>query len=231
MKGYSYLFLIVCLLFINCSSKTNNPEFVKIAKGRYLYNADEVIEVYFNNNQLFLKWRGATKIKPLKIDENTFYVKEMNEKITFKKNPLDQKEYLVLVPKKEKDSIQYIHRKLNKNEKTPHEYLIIDNFDKALEGYQLIKKNDSLNPLIEEAYLNRLGYKELKEKNYKKALYLFKINMALYPKSSNVYDSYADGLNLSGDTINAIEYYKKSLVLNAENTNAKKQLERLQKQK
>ena len=221
--------LFICVCFINCTSKSNSPEFIKSTEGRYLFNADEVIEVYFNNTQLFLKWHGANEIKPLKVDKNTFYVKEMNEKIQFKKNPENKKVYIVLVPKNEKDSHQYNYRKLNNNEKTPSEFLSNNEFDKALEAYKLIKLNDSLDPFIEEAYLNRLGYNELKKENFTKALNIFKINIALYPNSSNVYDSFGDGLFKNGDTIKAIENYKKSLSLDSGNKNAIRQIKRLEK--
>lgn len=229
MKIKSFYIFIVTLLFISCNSKINSPEFIKNTTGRYLYNSDEVIEVYFKNSELFLKWRGANEIKPLKTDENTFYVKEMNEKIQFKINPANNKEYIVLLPKNEKDSLQYNYRKLNEDEKTPTEYLLNDEFDNALEAYKLIKFNDSLDPLIEEAYLNRLGYNQLKDNNYKKAIDIFKINVALYPNSSNVYDSYADALFKQGDTLKAIENYKKSLTLDSGNKNAIRQIKRLEK--
>lgn len=229
MKIKSFYIFIVTLLFISCNSKINSPEFIENTTGRYLYNSDEVIEVYFKNSELFLKWRGANEIKPLKTDENTFYVKEMNEKIQFKINPANNKEYIVLLPKNEKDSLQYNYRKLNEDEKTPTEYLLNDEFDNALEAYKLIKFNDSLDPLIEEAYLNRLGYNQLKDKNYKKAIDIFKINVALYPNSSNVYDSYADALFKQGDTLKAIENYKKSLTLDSGNKNAIRQIKRLEK--
>jgi tetratricopeptide (TPR) repeat protein len=229
MKKTSFYAFIITILFMSCNSKTNSPEFIKNNTGRYLYNSDEIIEVYFNNTELFLKWHGAAEIQPLKVDENTFYVKEMNEKIQFKKNPENNISYIVLVPKNEKDQFQYNFRKLNDDEKTPTEYLLNNEFDKALEAYQSIKQHDSLDPIIEEAYLNRLGYNELKNKNFSKALAVFKINMALYPNSSNTYDSYADALFKKGDTIEAIEYYKKSLTLDSGNSNAKRQIKRLEK--
>lgn len=48
-----------------------------------------------------MEWRGAKKIKPLKVDDTTFFVKEMNEKIQFLVNPENQTTYIVLVPKEE----------------------------------------------------------------------------------------------------------------------------------
>lgn len=202
---------------------------MKNATGRYLYNSDEVIQVYFDENELYIEWRGAKKIKPLKVNDSTFFVKEMNEKIQFLTNPANQKNYIALVPKEENKSIVYNFMKLNEGEKVPSEYLANNEFDKALEGYLAIKKKDSLDSSIDENYLNSLGYKELREKNFEVAKAIFKINTALYPNSSNVYDSLGEAYMKSGDTVQAIENYKKSLTLDSGNARAKQQLKKLEK--
>ncbi len=220
-------YFIVAIVLTGCLSSTcNSPEFIKKTTGRYLYNSDEVIEVFFENNELYLKWRGANNIKPLKVDDNTFFVKEMNEKLQFLNNPSNQKEYIVLIPKTSNDTLQYNFRKLAKSEITGSEYLTEKKFDKALEAYLNIQKNDSLDSSIKEDGFNSMGYKKLREERYEEALAIFKININLYPKSSNVYDSYADALKRSGDTIQAIEYYKKSLSIDSGNRNAKKFIEK-----
>lgn len=228
MKLKTSIYTFFLLFIISCSNTSNSEAFIKKTTGRYLYNSDELITVYFNNKTLFLKWRGATAIKPLKIDENTFFVKEMNEKIQFLNNPSNGKTYLVLVPK-ENETLQYNFKKLAPTEKTPSEYLATNEFDKALEGYITIQKKDSLDPVIDEHNFNRLGYQKLKNENYQEALQIFKINMALYPNSSNVYDSYADALKRNGDTIKAIEFYKKSVALDSGNKKAKRFIEKYDK--
>ncbi len=226
--NYFLLFLVFPLLF-GCSNNSNNPEFIKKATGRYLFNSDEVIEVYFEDNEIYLAWRGAKKIKPLKVDDATFFVKEMNEKIQFLTNPANQKDYLVLVPKEENAPVVYNFMKLEENEKIPSDYLKNKEFDKALEGYLAIKKKDSLDSSIDENYLNSFGYKTLREKNIELATAIFKINVALYPKSSNVYDSLGEAYLKSGDTLKAIENYKKSLIFDSGNLRAINQLKKLEK--
>ncbi len=229
MKFNYFFFLLVFVIFYGCSNNSNNPEFIKKATGRYLYNSDEVIHIYFEENEMFMEWRGAKRIKPLKVDEATFFVKEMNEKIQFLTNPANQKQYIVLVPKEENAPITYNFMKLNEDEKVPSEYLENKEFDKALEGYLAIKKRDSLDSSIDEKYLNSLGYKTLQEKNFELATAIFKINTALYPKSSNVYDSLGEAYMKSGDTLKAIDNYKKSLLLDSGNFRAKQQLKKLEK--
>lgn len=229
MKYIYFFFFLVFVLFYGCSNKANNPEFIKKATGRYLYNSDEVIQVYLEENEIFMEWRGAKKIKPLKVDDATFFVKEMNEKIQFLVNPANQTAYMVLVPKEENTPIVYNFMKLNQGENVPSEYLENMEFDKALEGYLAIKKRDSLDSSIDEKYFNSFGYKTLREKNFELAIAIFKINVALYPKSSNVYDSLGEAYLKSGDTLRAIENYQISLTLDSGNFRAKQQLKKLKK--
>ncbi len=229
MKIKSFIFLVSSILIYSCSNTSNDPQFIKKTTGRYLFNSDEVVEVYFKKSELFMIWRGAKSIKPLKINDSIFYVKEMNEKILFLTNPLNLEEYISLVPKEENTSIEYNYKKLKDGEKIPSEYLKNNEFDKALEAYLTIQKRDSLNAAIDESNLNSLGYAALREKKYENAIKIFKVNVALYPMSSNVYDSLGDAFRKKGDTIKAIINYKKSLEFDSGNARVKRIIKRLEK--
>ena len=227
---FNFAFLALILLFISCSKPTNDTAFVDAVSGKYLFNPDKAIEVYFVENELFLKWNGAENIKPLKTDDTIFYVKEMNEKIQFLTNPEDGIMYICLVPKEDNTEITYNYKKIGDDEKLPSEYFEDKEYDKALEGYLAIQKNDSLSPLIKESHLNNLGYVEIRKGNYATAVETFALNIALYPNSSNVYDSYAEALFHTGDTVAAITNFKKSLSIDSGNRNAKRFLKRLEKE-
>lgn len=56
----------------------------------------------------------------------------------------------------------------------------------------------------------------------------FELNITLFPKSFNAWNSYAEYFMKSGDNPSAIKYYKKSLELNPYNENAIEKLKRLQ---
>ena len=62
-----------------------------------------------------------------------------------------------------------------------------------------------------EALINYLAYEALGKNQYDKAQALFELNIEWYPKSSNVYDSYADYFSAKKDTVNAVTNYKKAL--------------------
>lgn len=229
MVKSSCLHLFIFILILSCSKPVIDPGFIEHNEGRYLFNSDEIIDVYFENNHLFLKWSGADKIKPLNLGDGTFFVKEMNEKIQFLTNPNDQKQYMVLVPKEEHENIVYNFRKLNDTEKIPSEYLKEFNYEKALEGYLAIKALDSLDVSINEGNFNRSGYELLRADDYENALNIFKINVALHPDSPNVYDSLGEAYMKKGDTVAAIDNYKKSLALDSGNRRAKDHLKKLEK--
>lgn len=77
-----------------------------------------------------------------------------------------------------------------------------------------------------ENQVNSFGYNALSEKQFKKAESLFKLNVANYPKSANVYDSYGDFFLARGDTANAILQFRKAVSIN-ENPDNKAKLEQL----
>jgi len=230
MKLNHFLIFFLFLSITSCNKESNSPEFISKVSGRYLFNSDEVIKVYFKENDMYLDWRGAEQIHPLKINKNTFFVKEMNEKIQFLTNPSDKQDYLVILPKEQNTPLNFIIKKIEENQKIPSEYLKNDKFEKALSAYLLLKEKDSLDPAIAEKHLNSIGYKELRDKNYTTAINYFKVNVALNPKSANVYDSMGDALRKSGDTAQAIVNYKKSLKLDSSNSRVKRKLQKLVKE-
>ena len=222
----NYYYFIFLFLLMSCVSEKNSPEFIEKTTGRYLFNANEIIEIYFKESVLYAKWRGKEDIKPLKVNDSSFYFKEINEKLIFISSP---KTYIKLAEKREHEGVKYQFEKMEEGEKTPKEYFDNHQFDKALNSFLLIQKSDSLNVVIRERNLNRMGYNYIRENEFKKAIEIFKINVALYPKSSNVYDALADAYLLDKDTIKAVENYEKSLVFNTDNRNAKRKLKKINK--
>ncbi|WP_299158089.1 tetratricopeptide repeat protein [uncultured Tenacibaculum sp.] len=216
------LFITILLLLTNCTTSKNTDEFIKTASGRYFFNADEIIEVKFNEGKLFIAWRNQD-LEPLKINDSTFYARELNEKLIFN----TEQNRIKLAKKREHEDNVYVFNKLKEGEKTPSEYLAENNFEAALNGYKSIRKKDSLNPVIRQRNLNRLGYRYLSKNDFEKAISIFKINIELYPKSSNTYDSTGDAYLKMKDTVKAIEYYKKSLAINPENRSSRRALKRI----
>lgn len=220
MKRFFYLFFAIFI--ISCTSSENPEEFIKSAEGRYFFNSDETLEVYFEEKVLKVKWRGRD-MTPIKVNDSSFYLKEMNEKFIFVSQP---KMHIELAPKREHDGEKFVFEKLQKGQKTPSEYLASKEYSKALQGYLAIKRKDSLDPTIREWTLNSLGYSKIRDNKPEEAVEIFKINVALYPHKSNPYDSLGEGYWMLKDTANAIASYKKALSINPENRSARRFLKR-----
>lgn len=73
----------------------------------------------------------------------------------------------------------------------------------------------------DDRFLNHFGYQFLNGNKVDIAINLFKINVELFPKVANTYDSLAEAYLKSGDKTNALKYYKMVLQLDPNNGNVK----------
>lgn len=226
MKLPTFLFSVV--LFIGISNCTNSvtftPEHKAQTSGKYLYSPDELLEVHYEGNRLLLHWKSGDT-EPVVLDENTFFVPDMYEKLRFVKDPKTQKSYLGTVSKANASEVSYDYLKVADTFKTPSMYLKDKAYDKALKGFLEIQKSDPKSDFINEHDFNTIGYNYLREKDYKNAIEVFKMNMALHPKSDNVYDSLADAYLRSGDSLQAFTNYSKAYELDSGNERAKRFIE------
>jgi CubicO group peptidase (beta-lactamase class C family) len=104
--------------------------------------------------------------------------------------------------------------------------LLKKGFDQAVPVAARLKKQDSSFQLS-EAELNGWGYQLVAQKKIVPALYIFKLNVALYPKSANVYDSLAELEESTDNTSEALVNYKKSLAIDPQNKHAMERIETL----
>ena len=221
-----YFFYLIGIFFLtSCNNSKNSHEFINSTKGKYLFNSNETLEVYFIDDILKIAWRGKN-MTPVKANDSSFYVKEMNEKLIFISFP---KIHIELAEKREHKGEKFYFKKLTQGEKTALEYFKNKEFENSLNAYISIQEKDSLDPVISQSRLNRMGYEYLRTNKFLEARELFKINIALYPNKSGVYDSMGDAFKKEKDTLKAIEYYQKSLAINPENRNSLRSLKKLKK--
>ena len=214
--------IFIISLLASCSKTVNyTSEHIEQTSGRYLFNQDEVIDVYYKDNKLFLKWKGAENIEPVVMDENVFFVADMYTKLHFVQHPETKERYMSKISKEDESLITYDYLKVSDSFKTPRMHLKDKEFDKALTGYLEIQNQDSTSVLVDERELNSLGYEFLRKKENEKAIDVFKMNVALYPESYNVYDSLGDAYLRTGDSLQAFNNYKKSLEFFNDNKKAK----------
>lgn len=101
-------------------------------------------------------------------------------------------------------------------------------FEKAIEiTNEEKKKNPEFMP--NEFEMNEWAYRMMAKNQLKEALEIFKLNLYLYPNSSNAYDSYGEILLKTGNKEEAIKNYQKSVELNPNNEGGKKILKEILK--
>lgn len=216
---FSFFLIIIAS---SCSKKIDySAAYMEQTSGRYLYNPEEVIDVYYQDKQLFLKWKGAEKIKPVILDDEIFFVADMYKKLHFVQHPETKKRYLSIVNDDDPSIISYDYLKVDDAHKTPSMHLKDKEYDEALKGFLEIQKQDSTSVFINEREFNLLGYRHIRQKEYTDAIAVFKMNVALFPKSDNVYDSLAEAYLLSGDSLQAYTNYKQAYEYNTGNKRAK----------
>ena len=94
---------------------------------------------------------------------------------------------------------------------------------------KLSETAEVIKPILKNAAeLNTYGYVLMAAKAMDKAHVVFKLNVLLYPKNANLYDSLGEYYFNAGDKEAAKANYRKVLELDAKNENAKKMLEKIQ---
>jgi tetratricopeptide (TPR) repeat protein len=100
-------------------------------------------------------------------------------------------------------------------------------YDHANEQYQTQKKEDPKFSITEND-LNKFGYQLLEKKKNRDAIEIFRLNVSLFPNSSNVYDSLGEAYADEGEKELALRNYKRSLELDPGNQNAVEQIKKLE---
>ena len=86
---------------------------------------------------------------------------------------------------------------------------------------------DTATYRFDEGSINVLGYQLMQANRIDDAIDIFKLNVKLYPKSANVYDSLGEAYMSKGDKELAIANYEKSLQLEPKNEGAVSALKKL----
>jgi len=194
--------------------------------GRYRYDANEVATVYSKDGRLYFKYLESPPMALFKVSDSTYARRERTALMQVITNPADQQSYLIFSTTE--PEARYSRPRMSEGDKVPHEWFLEKNYKQALVAYQEFVRNNPADEIINEQALNGRGYGLLFDNKFLEAKEMFWINMMLYPKSANTYDSYAEACMKNGDTDEAITYYRKSLKMNPENPTAVKNLKTLQ---
>jgi predicted alpha/beta superfamily hydrolase/Flp pilus assembly protein TadD len=92
-----------------------------------------------------------------------------------------------------------------------------------------LEKSKDPQIYFDEREFNALGYRLLGQERVDQAVFVFELNARRYPDSWNTHDSLGEAYKRAGRTQDAIRSYERSLLLNPNNSNAKKMLEELRR--
>ena len=104
--------------------------------------------------------------------------------------------------------------------KVLYETLAAEGVDAAVARYRQIRKQQQDTYVFSEWVLNDLGYKLALSGKLDAAIRLLRLNVEHYPASANVYDSLAEACYKAGDTVCALDNYRKALEKNPKNGKA-----------
>jgi uncharacterized membrane protein len=99
--------------------------------------------------------------------------------------------------------------------------------DQAVQQYHDLKAAEPVTYNFDEDELNTLGYQLIRAKKFKDAIRIFQLNVEVYPKSANTYDSLGEAYMDDSNKVQAMANYQKSLQLNPKNGNAVLMLQKL----
>lgn len=105
--------------------------------------------------------------------------------------------------------------------------IVESGLEAGLARFRAIRSEGQEEHDFREGEFNDVGYRLLSKGMVVAAVAVFGLNVEMFPESSNAYDSLGEAYAASGDTTMAIANYRKSLVLDSENGNAREMLRRL----
>ena len=80
---------------------------------------------------------------------------------------------------------------------------------------------------IVESMVNAKGYELLENGEIEAAIRVFDLNTGTFPLSANTWDSLAEAFMTKGEHESAVRYYRLSLILDPESSNAAQMIERM----
>ncbi len=200
-----------------------------------LFGGYIVISPYLHYDDSFLLKEAQSALRSKYRSPKYFFMTMADELDYFE--PL--KQFSALIKSRCSKSIQFEYRIMDKENhgSVPHlgiyyglkhifspwlmpQYRMQAGLESILAFYAGLSEKYGYEVELTEGILNQLGYLYLGNQDYKSAIEVFTENVRRHPNSPNVYDSLGEAFERSGDRIQALENYRKAVVLASEQGNA-----------
>ena len=103
-----------------------------------------------------------------------------------------------------------------------------EGIDKAKEEYRRLKSEFPDDYIFRENQLDRLGNQLLQMNKPEEAIEILRLNVEEYPGSARALNGYGDGLISVGDTLTALQKYKKALTIDSGLTGLKEKIDTIE---
>jgi|GEM_PF-367334 len=206
--------------------------------GRYLSAFDQIVTITEQGDELI--YTNPLSIGGMSFEGKLHYLGENGESGKIAKFALNTHANQLSVETNESQQAYLVFsrqgtllkdfsmRKIAASEVLPFEVAQTQDVKQSIAAYEAWKAQYPQSSLLSPNSLNMSGYMALGKQEFSAALNFFHVYTHLYPQNANAFDSLAEAQMLSGDTVNAIANYKRSLALNPNNDNAKTMIEKMQ---
>jgi tetratricopeptide (TPR) repeat protein len=194
--------------------------------GTYLFHEDEAVRLRVEDGRLMVRTRQDEDFQLYPLSATDFVRAERSAPVKFTGASAAGYDSLLILEGTTTVAIRQSGEVI-----LPHEVLERGDTTAACQAYREIRRRRPQSPAVQEERLNGLGYRYLALRKLDEAIAVFRLNVAFYPDSWNVYDSLGEGYLNRGDRELAIRYYRKSLELNPRNEGGKAALRLMEAKK
>lgn len=198
--------------------------------GRYRTGAGEVCAISQRDGRLFRSYNGGEPEELFRITDSTFICRDDRRPVQFMPATASGPATMLTLDR-EDHHVLTTDPRMDDDEHVPFEFVLEGKPEEAVAAYRALKAAQPDEPSVQEGFINNLGYELLNRGQVVPARDLFHVNIALYPASANVYDSYAEACLKNGEEALALTNYKKALKMDPNNSNAARVIEELEGKK
>ncbi|MBK9274565.1 MAG: class A beta-lactamase-related serine hydrolase [Flavobacteriales bacterium] len=196
--------------------------------GRYKDGSDNRVTIAVRDGDLYREPLREPATELVHIGEGVFVSRTDERRLRFM--PDSAGRMTLRVSQGDPDELIVAMPRMQDDELVPFEHVQRGDRDAALKAYTVLLAADPNDEAVNEQRLNATGYELMNSGKAQQARDLFFINMKLYPKSSNVYDSYAEACLMLGDKREALIHYKRAAQMDPNNANAASIVEELERE-